>query len=120
MKNRPNQTISDEFFHRWYLDWCIFANEVTFKFSEFDPKESYRKHFKKAIDFYEQTDEYLKIELVFRELINLRERCAARLDISPQRLLTEVAVLILARQKPMSGIELDALLNKFSIINDED
>ena len=74
MQNKPKEAKN---FLTWYEDWLNRANKVTFRLriQDLDPKESYRRHFKKAIDFYDQSDEYVKTELVFRELFNLRERC---------------------------------------------
>ena len=99
MQNKPKEAKN---FLKWYEDWLNRANKVTFRLrlQDLDPKESYRRHFKKAIDFYDQSDEYVKTELVFRELFNLRERCAERLDISQTLLLSSDAVLVFARQRP--------------------
>lgn len=86
-------------FSKWYEEWCTRANKISYrtKQQDFDPKEAYRKHFKKLIDFYDQSDEYLQCELVFREIFNLREVCAERIDINREVLIPNEAVLILAR-----------------------
>lgn len=96
MKNKPEQAKN---FLKWYEDWCNKANKASFrpKQQDLEPKESYRKHFKRLIDFYDQSDEYLQTELVFRELFNLRELCADRLDVNRDILLSSNAVLIFAR-----------------------
>ena len=119
MQNKPKEAKN---FLKWYEDWLNRANKVTFRLrlQDLDPKESYRRHFKKAIDFYDQSDEYVKTELVFRELYNLRERCAERLDISQTLLLSNDAVLVFARQRPTTLSKFNAVLKKFSIVkNDE-
>ena len=79
--------------------------KVTYKTKQegFDPKDSYKKHFKRLIDFYDPlNDDYLQSELVFRELFNLRENCAERLDINREALISNDTLLILARSRPVN------------------
>ena len=43
----------------------------------FNPEQSYKKLFKKAIDYFEpESDDFLLTELVFRELYNTVEQVA--------------------------------------------
>lgn len=115
MKTKPETTL--ESFKKWYEDWCVKVAKVSYRLKQqdFDKEEGYRKHFKRLIDFYDQSDEYLQCELVFKDLFALRELSAERLDTNKDVLMPNNALLILARQRPTSVAKFDKLFQKFSM-----
>ena len=106
---------------KFFEDQASKAAKVTFrlKSQDFDPEEGYRKYFKRLIDFYDQSDEYLQSELVFREIFALREICAERIDVNKELLLSDAAVLILARQRPTTEAIFAKVLQNFSMAKSE-
>lgn len=68
------------------------------------------------IDFYDpESDEYLLCELVFRELFNLREKCADCQDANRESLLPNNALTILARRRPKTMKQLCEVLDEFDL-----
>ena len=67
------------------------------------------------MDFYDETDEYWQIQLVFRDLFTLREQCAELMDISKDVLIPNESILILSRQQPRTSDQLHKVIEKFSV-----
>jgi ribonuclease D len=61
----------------------------------------------------------LQCELIFREIFNLREVCAQRIDVNRDMLLSSEAVLILARQRPNTLEKFNLIIKKFKMANNE-
>jgi len=69
----------------------------------FDSNESYRKPFRKFMDFFDpQSDEFLISELVYRDLFSLRETLAQRLDTNKKHIYHDDLIGVFARKRPVS------------------
>ena len=102
----------------WLSSWCVKAHKVTYRLKQqnFDPAQTYTKYFKKLMDYYDESDEYYKIQLVFKELFQLREECAELLDISKDELLSNTGILILSRQQPVTIARFTEVIKQYQVL----
>lgn len=80
-------------------EWSLKVHKVTYRLKQenFVPGQTYIKYFNKFIDFYDESDSFYKIQLVYKEIFEVRERYAELIDINKEVLLSNDTILILAR-----------------------
>jgi len=54
LASKPDAITSGDL-SKWFEEWSVRAHKATFrlKSQDFDPEETYRKYFKRLIDFYD-------------------------------------------------------------------
>ena len=67
------------------------------------------------MDFYEENDAYWQIQLAFKNLFALREKCAELMDVSRDVLLPNDSILVLARQQPKTIDEFLKVIDEFKV-----
>jgi hypothetical protein len=65
----------------------------------FNPNDSYRKAFKRSADFFDlQSDLFLLTELLFKDIFNLREHLAQKIDCSPASIIEDIGIYSISLQ----------------------
>jgi len=72
--------------------------------------------FRKSIDYFDpESDEYLKTEITFKSIHNLREKLAKQLDINRNEVFKPNELYLLALKRPDSVEKLEKILTEANI-----